>query len=61
MERYLLSISSQKLAKAASEKISRMFQLISKDSFVFLDFEESFIKLIKFLIDKNLMCFERVV
>ena len=39
MKGYLLSISSQKLAKAASEKISRIFQLISKDRFVFLDFK----------------------
>ena len=39
MEGYLLSISSQKLAKAASEKISRIFQLISKDRFVFIDFK----------------------
>ena len=38
--KYLLSISSQKLAKAASEKISRIFQLISKGGFVLLDFNK---------------------
>ena len=55
MEGYLLSISSQKLAKAASEKISRIFQLISKDRFVFLDFKGFVISLTekKWQVDKE--------
>ena len=51
--KYWLSISSQKLAKAASEKISRIFQLISKGGFVFLDFKFVFINWIKFSIRKE--------
>ena len=53
MEGYLLSISSQKLAKAASEKISRIFQLISKDRFVFLDFKGFVINKEKWQVDKE--------
>ena len=53
MEGYLLSISSQKLAKAASEKISRIFQLISKDRFVFFDFKGFVINWEKWQVDKE--------
>ncbi len=60
MPRYFLSISSQKLVKAASEKISRIFQLISKDDFVFLDLNGGGIKK-KILIYKNLMVFQIIV